>query len=93
MEKIIFILKLYIKQCYQKMILYCLKCLEKTDIKNRKVLKIKKGKRMVLSNYAICDGKNLRLKSSGSLSNLGLRTLLSEISFCRSYFVIGILSH
>ena len=40
---------------------YCLKCAEKTDNKNLKVVKIKSGRIMLLSTCAVCGNKKSRL--------------------------------
>ena len=66
------------------MLSYCLKCKKKnTESINPKVLKINKGKTMLLSKCAICRGKKSRFikkqEASGILISLGLKTPLSKI--------------
>ena len=39
------------------MLLYCLKCRRNTKGKNRKVVKTKNGRIMLLSNCAVCGSK------------------------------------
>ena len=47
-----------IRKC--KMKSYCLKCRKNTENINPRVLKTRNGRTMVLSKYAICDGKKSR---------------------------------
>ena len=37
--------------------LYCLKCRKNTESKNLKAASTKNGRIMLLSKYAVCDGK------------------------------------
>ena len=61
---------------------YCLKCREKTDIKNPRVAKTNKGQLMILSKFAMCDTKKLRFikgqEASGLLSSLGIKASLGK---------------
>ena len=57
------------------MLSYCLKCTKNTERKNPEVVKMENGRIILSSNCAVCDSK----KSSGLLSNLGIRTPLSQI--------------
>ena len=63
---------------YKTILLYCLKCRKKTESENPKVAKKNKGKPMLLSKCAVCDGKKLRFikeqEASGLLSNLNKNT-------------------
>ena len=45
------------------MLSYCLKCRKNTESKNRKVLRIKNGKIMLLSKSAVCDSKKSKSKN------------------------------
>ena len=60
----------------------CLKCKENTESKNLKVVKIKNGRIMLLSKYAVCDSKKQKFikvqEGSGLLSGLGIKTPLSK---------------
>ena len=55
-------------------------CKKKTESKNPRVVKTKIGRIMVC---AVCDSKKLKFikeqEATGSLSNLGIRTLLRKI--------------
>ena len=62
---------------------YCLKCRKNTENINPRVSRTSNGRTMVLSKCAICDSKKSKFiknqEAKGLLSNLGVRTLLSEI--------------
>ena len=62
---------------------YCLKCRKDTENMNPKVSNTSNGKTMILSKYAICGSKKSRFikdqDAKGVLSNLGVRTPLSEV--------------
>ena len=62
---------------------YLLKCRKDTDNVNPKISKTSNGRTMVLSNCAICNSKKSRFiknqEAKGLLSNLGIRTQLSEV--------------
>ena len=60
-----------------KMKSYCLKGRKDTENINPKISKTSNGRTLLLSNSAICDGKNQEAK--GLLSNLGIRTPLSMV--------------
>ena len=71
---------------------YCLKCKKDTENKNPKVAKTKNGRKMLLSNFVVCNSKNQKFlkqqEPSGLLSSLGIKTpltkipLVGPISFC-----------
>ena len=62
---------------------YCLKCRKDTENINPGVSITSKGKAMILSKCAICGSKKSRFfknqKARGLLSNLGVKTPLSEV--------------
>ena len=62
---------------------HCLKCRKNTESKNPKVTRTKNGRIMLLSECAVCDSKKLKFikeqETSGLLSSLGTKTLLSKI--------------
>ena len=64
------------------MLLYCLKCRKNTESKNPKVAKIKNGRIMLLSKYAVCDSKKskfiIQQEASGLLSSLGIKAPLNK---------------
>ena len=61
----------------------CLKCRKDTENINLKVSSTSNGKAMILSKCAICGSKKSRFiknqEAKGLLSNLGIRTSLSEL--------------
>ena len=63
------------------MLLYCLKYRKNTESKNPKVESTKSRKIMLLSKYALCYIRKLKLikeqEASGLLINLGINTPLS----------------
>ena len=60
---------------------YCLKCRKNTENISPQVSKRSNGRRMLLSDCAICNSKKSRFiknqEAKGLLRNLGLRTPLS----------------
>ena len=66
-----------------KMKSYCLKCRKDTENINPRVSKTSNGRTMLLSKCAMCGSKNSRFiknqEAKGLLSNLGIRTPLSEV--------------
>ena len=58
-------------------------CRKNTENRNLKVIKIKNGRIMILSKYAVCDSKKARFveeqETSGLLSNLEIKTPLNKI--------------
>ena len=62
---------------------YCLKCRKNTENINPRVSKTINGRTMVLSKCAICNCKKSRFiknqEAKGVLSNLGVKTSLSEV--------------
>ena len=63
--------------------LYCLKCRKDTENINPKVSKTSNGRTMLLSKCALCNEKKSRFiknqEAKGLLSNLGIKTPLSEV--------------
>ena len=64
--------------------MYCLKCRKKPKSKNPNIVRTKKKRIMVLSQYAVSDSKNWKFikekKPSRLLSSLGMKTPLSNIT-------------
>ena len=62
---------------------YCLKCRKDTENINPSVSSTSNGKAMILSKCSICGNKKSRFiknqEAKGLLSNLGIRTSLSEL--------------
>ena len=62
---------------------HCLKCRKDTENINPRVSKTSNDRTMVLSKRAICGNKKSRFiknqKAKGLLSNLGIKTPLSEV--------------
>ena len=58
-------------------------CRKNTENRNLKVIKIKNGRIMILSKYAVCDSKKARFveeqEASGLLSNLEIKKPLNKI--------------
>ena len=65
------------------MVTYCLKCRKNTESKNPKFVRTKNGRTILLSKFAVCDGKNSKFikeqEASGLLSSLRIKTPLREI--------------
>ena len=62
---------------------YCLKCKKNTEIIDPKMSSTSNGKKMILSNCAICGSKKSRFikdqDAKGLLSKLGIKTPLSKV--------------
>ena len=58
-------------------------CRKNTENRNLKVIKIKNGRIMISSKYAVCDSKKARFveeqETSGLLSNLEIKKPLNKI--------------
>ena len=69
---------------------YCTVCKKDTENKNPKVFKTKNGRIILKSTCSVCNNKKSRFisknKGSGLLSNLGIRTPLSEIPLLNVLF-------
>ena len=69
---------------------YCLSCKKDTKNINPKTVRTKSNRLMMLSKCAICNNKKSRYikeqEARGLLSNLGIRTSLSKISFSNVLF-------
>ena len=69
---------------------YCLSCRKYTKNTNLKIVKSKNNRSMIQSNFAICGSKKSRFikeqQAKGLLSNLGIKTPLSKISFLNILF-------
>ena len=69
---------------------YCLSCKKDTKNINPKTVRTKSNRLMMLSKCAICNNKKSRYikeqEARGLLSNLGIRTPLSKISFSNVLF-------
>ena len=65
------------------MLWYCLKCRKNIKIKNRKIVRTKKGRIMLLSKCEVCDSKKSKFikeqECSGLLSSLEVKKLLRII--------------
>ena len=69
---------------------YCIVCKKDTENTNPKLFRTKNGRLILKSTCAACNNKKSRLisknKGSGLLSNLGVRTPLSEIPLLNVLF-------
>ena len=69
---------------------YCVKCRKNTENLNSKIFKTKNGRLIMQSKCAECRFKKSRFvkeqEAKGLLSNLGIKTLLSEIPLLNSLF-------
>ena len=69
---------------------YCLVCKKYTENTNPKIVRNRQNKLMIQSNCAICGSKKSRFmkeqKGLGILSNLGIRTPLSQIPLLNVLF-------
>ena len=69
---------------------YCIICKKDTKNKNPKVFNTKNGRIILKSICSVCNNKKGRFISknqgSGLLSNLGIRTLLSQIPLLNVLF-------
>ena len=67
------------------MLSYCLKCRKNTESKNRKVVRSKNKRIMLLSKCPVYDSKKSKLikqkEVTGLLSSLGIKTSLIKITF------------
>ena len=72
------------------MLSYCLKYRKNTESKNRKVVKTKNKRIMLLSKCQVCDSIKSKFvieeEASGWLSNLGIKIPLSKISLVDPVF-------
>ena len=57
------------------MLPYCLKCKEKTDCKNPRIVKTKDGRITVLSNCSVCNSKKSRFIKDQEAKGLLVITL------------------
>ena len=66
------------------MLCHCLKCWKNTESKNLKVVKVKNGRRILLSICTVCNSKKLKFikkhEARELLNSLGIRTPLSQTS-------------
>ena len=69
---------------------YCLVCKKYTENTNPKIVRNRQNRLMIQSNCAICGSKNSRFikeqKALGILSNLGIKTPLSQVSLLNILF-------
>ena len=72
------------------MLSYCLVCKKDTKNKDPKIVKTKNNRLMMLSKCSVCNNKKSRFikeqKAKGLLSNLGIKTLLSQIPLLNVLF-------
>ena len=73
-----------------QMITYCLSCKKDTKNIDPKVVKTKNNRLMMLSKCSVCNNKKFRFikeqQAKGLLSNLGIRTPLSQIPLLNVLF-------
>ena len=71
-------------------ITYCLSCKKDTKNIDPKVVKTKNNRLMMLSKCSVCNNKKFRFikeqQAKGLLSNLGIRTPLSQIPLLNVLF-------
>ena len=69
---------------------YCLVCKKYTENPNPKIVRNRQNRLMIRSNCSICDSKKSRFikeqKALGMLSNLGIRTPLSQVPLLNVLF-------
>ena len=69
---------------------YCLVCKKYTENTNPKIVRNRQNRLIIQSNCSICGSKKSRFikeqKALGILSNLGIRTLLSQVSLLNVLF-------
>ena len=69
---------------------YCLVCKKYTENTNPKIVRNRQNRLMIQSNCAICGSKKSRFikeqKALGILSNLGIKTPLSQVSLFNILF-------
>ena len=72
------------------MLTYCVKCRKITENLNSKIFKTKNDRLIIQSKCSLCGIKKSRLvkaqEAKGLLSNLGIRTLLSQIPLLNVLF-------
>ena len=72
------------------MLTYCVKCRKITENLNSKIFKTKNDKLIIQSKCSLCGIKKSRFvkaqEAKGLLSNLGIRTLLSQIPLLNVLF-------
>ena len=72
------------------MLSYCLKCRKITENLNSKIFKTKNDRLIIQSKCSLCGIKKSRFvkaqEAKGLLSNLGIRTLLSQIPLLNVLF-------
>ena len=72
-----------------QMITYCLLCKKDTKNIDPEVIKTKNNRLMMLSKCFVCNNKKFRFikeEAKGLLSNLGIRTPLSQVPFLNVLF-------
>ena len=73
-----------------QMITYCLSCKKDTKNIDSKVVKTQNNRLMMLSKCSVCNNKKFRFvkeqQAKRLLSNLGIRTLLSQIPLLNVLF-------
>ena len=86
-QPIYFLSKVFIKT---NMKTYCLVCKKNTDNINSKMIKTRNNKLMLKSQCSVCENKKSRFikkqEAKGILSNLGIKTLLSNIAGLNTLF-------
>ena len=69
---------------------YCLVCKKYTENTNPKIVRNRQNRLMIHSNCAICSSKKSRFikeqKILGILSNLGIKTPLSQVPLLNIFF-------
>ena len=69
---------------------YCLPCRKYTKSINLKIVRNKQNRSMIQSNCAVCSSKKSRFikehQAMGLLSNLGIKTPLSKVTFLNILF-------
>ena len=69
---------------------YCLVCKKYTENTNTKIVRNRQNRLMIQSNCAICGSKKSRFikeqKALGILSNLGIKTALSQVPLLNILF-------
>ena len=70
--------------------IYCLACRKYTKSIKQKIVRNKHNRSMIQSNCAVCGSKKSRFikehQAMGLLSNLGIRTLLSQVPLLNVLF-------
>ena len=69
---------------------YCLACRKYTKSINPKIVRNRQNRSVMQSNFAVCGSKKSRFikghRAMGLLSNLGIRTLLSQVPLLNVLF-------